>query len=203
MAERRDDRSYSFDPVYRHLLRARELSQNGDVPRDLKAEINRAIELCQQRLQYCEDQTTKPSPALDHLITETFAYPWEDAHKEGRVSYYATPRMLTGNVEGPALNSLEILAEKQMKFDVIFIDADKTGYVQYYRTIFEKDLLASEGTIIVDNVLKDGDPYSGEEYESNSGAISEFNEMVLRDKNVHKVMIPVRDGVYLIRRMKD
>ncbi|XP_052701410.1 probable caffeoyl-CoA O-methyltransferase 1 [Crassostrea angulata] len=273
MAERRDDRSYSFDPVYRHLLRAMDLCQNGDLPRDLKAEINRAIELCQQRWQYCEDQTTKPSPALDHLIKETFAYPWEDAHKEGRVSYYATPRMLTGNLEaqliklitsaskanmvleiglytgcssltmaealpkdgkvvsleidkgiadvarsflnrspvgnkieimiGPALNSLEILAEKQVKFDVIFIDADKTGYVQYYKTIFEKDLLASEGTIIVDNVLKDGDPYSGEEYESNSGAILEFNEMVLRDKNVHKVMIPVRDGVYLIRRMKD
>ena len=53
MAERRDDRSYSFDPVYRHLLRARDLSQNADVPRDLKAEINRAIELCQVRyIQY-------------------------------------------------------------------------------------------------------------------------------------------------------
>uniref|UniRef100_A0A8W8I217 Uncharacterized protein n=1 Tax=Magallana gigas TaxID=29159 RepID=A0A8W8I217_MAGGI len=106
-------------------------------PRDLKAEINRAIELCQQRLQYCEDQTTKPSPALDHLIKETFAYPWEDAHKEGKVSYYATPRMLTGNVEGPALNSLEILAEKQVKFDVIFIDADKTGYFQYYKVCLQ------------------------------------------------------------------
>uniref|UniRef100_A0A8W8I1B8 Uncharacterized protein n=1 Tax=Magallana gigas TaxID=29159 RepID=A0A8W8I1B8_MAGGI len=236
-----------YDPVYRHLLRARELSQLNDVPQDLKAEINRAVELLQQRCLYCEDQTTKPSPALDHLIKETFAYPWEDAHKEGRVSYYATPRMLTGNDEarltwhwkldftlvvphlrwrkrflktakwssleiergiadvarsfldrspvgnkieimiGPAINSLEILAEKRMKFD----------------TIFEKDLLAPEGTIIVDNVLKSGDPYSGEKYESNSDAIVEFNDMVLRDKNVHKVMIPVRDGVYLIRRMED
>lgn len=273
MAERRDDRSYTYDPVYRHLLRARELSQLNDVPQDLKAEINRAVELLQQRCLYCEDQTTKPSPALDHLIKETFAYPWEDALKEGRVSYYATPRMLTGNDEaqliklitsaskanmaleiglytgcsslamaealpesgkvvsleiergiadvarsfldrspvgnkieimiGPALNSLEILAEKRMKFDVIYIDADKKGYVQYYKTIFEKDLLASEGTIIVDNVLKSGDPYSGEKYESNSDAIVEFNDMVLRDKNVHKVMIPVRDGVYLIRRMED
>nr|XP_034326325.1 probable caffeoyl-CoA O-methyltransferase 1 isoform X2 [Crassostrea gigas] len=104
---------------------------------------------------------------------------------------------------GPALNSLEILAEKQVKFDVIFIDADKTGYFQYYKTIFEKDLLASEGTIIVDNVLRGGDPYSGEKYASDSDAIVEFNDMVLRDKNVHKVMIPVRDGVYLIRRMMD
>uniref|UniRef100_A0A8W8I312 Catechol O-methyltransferase domain-containing protein 1 n=1 Tax=Magallana gigas TaxID=29159 RepID=A0A8W8I312_MAGGI len=257
MAERRDDRSYTYDPVYRHLLRARELSQLNDVPQDLKAEINRAVELLQQRCLYCEDQTTKPSPALDHLIKETFAYPWEDAHKEGRVSYYATPRMLTGNDEaqliklitsaskanmalevglytgcsslamaealpkdgkvvsleiergiadvarsfldrspvgnkieimiGPAINSLEILAEKRMKFD----------------TIFEKDLLASEGTIIVDNVLRGGDPYSGEKYASDSDAIVEFNDMVLRDKNVHKVMIPVRDGVYLIRRMMD
>lgn len=271
MAERRDDRSYTYDPVYRHLLRARELGQNGDVPQDLKAEINRAIELLQQRCQYCEDQTTEPSPTLAHLIKETFAYPWEEAHEEGRVSYHATPRMMTGNDEaqliklitsaskasmaleiglftgctslamaealpdsgkvvaleidkgiadvarsflnrspvgnkveimiGPALNSLKMLAERQIKFDVIFIDADKRGYVQYYKTIFEKDLLATGGTIIVDNVLKSGDPYSGEKYESNSEAISEFNEMVLRDKNVHKVMIPVRDGVYLIRRL--
>lgn len=55
------------------------------------------------------------------------------------------------------------------------------------QTIFEKDLLASEGTIIVDNVLKSGDPYSGEKYESNWDAIVEFNDMVLHDKNVHKV----------------
>lgn len=55
------------------------------------------------------------------------------------------------------------------------------------QTIFEKDLLASEGTIIVDNVLKSGDPYSGEKYDSNSDAIVEFNDMVLHDKNVHKV----------------
>lgn len=51
MAVRRNDRSYTFDPVYRHLLRARQLhvSQNGYVPRNLKAEINRAIELCPVR----------------------------------------------------------------------------------------------------------------------------------------------------------
>lgn len=49
MAEKRDDRSYTYDPVHRHLLRARELSQHSDVPQDLKAEINRAIELLQVR----------------------------------------------------------------------------------------------------------------------------------------------------------
>lgn len=48
MAERRDDRSYSFDPVYRHLLRAMGLSQHNDVPQDMKAEINSSIELCQK-----------------------------------------------------------------------------------------------------------------------------------------------------------
>lgn len=52
-----------------------------------------------QRWLYCEDQTTEPTPALANLIKETFAYPWEDAHKESRVSYHATPRMLTGNFE--------------------------------------------------------------------------------------------------------
>lgn len=58
------------------------------------------IGLLKQRWLYCEDQTTEPTPAIANLIKETFAYPWGDAHKEGRVSYHATPRMLTGNVEG-------------------------------------------------------------------------------------------------------
>lgn len=55
--------------------------------------------------------------------------------------------------------------------------------------IFEKDLLVLEGMIIVDNVLKDGDLYFGEEYELNLGVILEFNEMVFCDKNVYKVYV--------------
>lgn len=55
--------------------------------------------------------------------------------------------------------------------------------------IFEKDLLASGGTLIVDNVLKNGDTYSGEHSDSKSWAITNFNELVLQDNRVHKVRV--------------
>ncbi|XP_048734150.2 O-methyltransferase MdmC-like isoform X1 [Ostrea edulis] len=264
---------YMYDPAYRHLLKAKEIAQKENVIPELQTEINRSIELFQQKINYCDDQTIPPSPALHSLITDTLAYPWSDAYKEGRVSYSVDTAMLSGNSEaqliksitsaskarmvleiglftgcaslamaealpaegkvvaleldqgiadvarsfldkspagnkieiitGPAIESLEKLAEKKTKFDVIFMDANKEGYVPYYKMIFEKDLLASGGTLIVDNVLKNGDTYSGEHSDSKSWAITNFNELVLQDNRVHKVMLPLRDGVYIIRRKED
>jgi predicted O-methyltransferase YrrM len=55
--------------------------------------------------------------------------------------------------------------------------------------IFAKDLLAPGGTLIVDNVLKNGDTYSGETTVSTSRAIIDFNELVLQDNTVHKVRL--------------
>ena len=55
--------------------------------------------------------------------------------------------------------------------------------------IFAKDLLAPGGTLIVDNVLKNGDTYSGEVSVSTSKAIIEFNQLVLQDNAVHKVRL--------------
>lgn len=94
---------------------------------------------------------------------------------------------------GPAVDTLKIL---QGPFDLVFIDADKTPYIEYYERSME--LLAEDGLIVVDNVLWDGaviDPNTDVDK-----AIAKFNDHVAVDKRVQQVILTVRDGVMLIRK---
>jgi caffeoyl-CoA O-methyltransferase len=95
---------------------------------------------------------------------------------------------------GPAI---ETLADLEGPFDLVFIDADKGGYVDYFEAALPK--LADNGLIVADNTLA-----SGRVAEDDSGsmgeAIKRFNEHVLRDDRVECVMLTIRDGVTLIRR---
>jgi caffeoyl-CoA O-methyltransferase len=92
---------------------------------------------------------------------------------------------------GPAL---ETLATLDGAFDLAFIDADKEGYVDYYEAILPK--LSPDGLIAADNTLFG----SGGPNDEITRAISDFNEHVLRDDRVEAVLLPLRDGITLIRR---
>ncbi|MFI8567090.1 O-methyltransferase [Rhodococcus sp. NPDC078407] len=97
---------------------------------------------------------------------------------------------------GPALDTLRRL---EGPFDLVFIDADKTGYRAYVEHLLGSDLLADGAVIAVDNTLLQGQPYAAQPSE-NGRAIAEFNEYVSNDPRVEQVLIPLRDGVTLIRR---
>jgi predicted O-methyltransferase YrrM len=84
-------------------------------------------------------------------------------------------------VLGPALDSLRDI---DGPFDLVFIDADKPGYVDYYEAVLPK--LAPDGVILADNTL--------------SESVQPFNEHVANDDRVEFVLVPLRDGVTLIRR---
>ena len=105
---------------------------------------------------------------------------------------------------GDALNLIKTWPADE-KFDMIFIDADKGSYAAYYETVLSRGLLAPGGVIVVDNTLFKGTPYTGEAiydpHNWNDGgvAIAAFNEMVARDERVEQVMLPVRDGVTIVR----
>ena len=99
---------------------------------------------------------------------------------------------------GPAILSLGRLAEAGDSFDLIFIDADKGGYAAYLDLILERGLLAPRGLICVDNTLMQGEPYTGGA-NPNGQAIAAFNRRVADDPRVMQVLIPLRDGVTLIR----
>jgi caffeoyl-CoA O-methyltransferase len=96
--------------------------------------------------------------------------------------------------QGPALDTLKTL---EPGFDFVFIDADKGNYLNYYEAALP--LLAPGGLIAVDNTLWDGrvlDPQDGD-----SKAIAAFNAHVQADARVRNVILTVRDGLTLIRRV--
>ena len=95
---------------------------------------------------------------------------------------------------GPALDTLREL--KPQSVDLVFIDADKEGYPSYYTESFR--VLRSGGMIVADNALWGGSVLHPDDSESE--AIARFNDMVMADGRVDKVLLPVRDGVYLVRK---
>ncbi len=95
-------------------------------------------------------------------------------------------------------NALEIIPKLDKPWDLVFIDADKTGYSGYYRLLFPG--LKSGALILADNVLFHGQVLEKKLKGKSAEAIQAFNEMVLRDKQVDKVMVTVRDGLFLIRK---
>jgi caffeoyl-CoA O-methyltransferase len=94
---------------------------------------------------------------------------------------------------GPAIATIASLGGP---FDLVFIDADKPGYIDYYEAVLPK--LSEHGVILADNTLANGDVLapSGEM----SVAIAAFNDHVRADDRVECVLLTVRDGVTLIRR---
>lgn len=103
---------------------------------------------------------------------------------------------------GAALATLEQLAEAGESFDLVFIDADKTEYVQYFQALLDSNLLTPDGFICVDNTLLQGQPYLPPEQRSKNGeAIAQFNQIVKNDPRVEQVLLPVRDGLTIIRRV--
>jgi caffeoyl-CoA O-methyltransferase len=100
---------------------------------------------------------------------------------------------------GPAQSTLQQLAAQDRSFDLVFIDADKGGYLGYLQTILDRGLLATGGVICVDNTLLQGEPYLSGERSPNGEAIAAFNAAVAADPRVRQVLLPVRDGLTLIR----
>ncbi|MDO8991994.1 O-methyltransferase [Daejeonella sp.] len=95
-------------------------------------------------------------------------------------------------------NALEIIPNLNEIFDLIFIDADKKNNESYYNLTIDK--LRSGGLIIVDNVLWSGKVIGEKKTDSATTLISNFNEMVSSDQRVEKLILPVRDGIYIIRK---
>jgi caffeoyl-CoA O-methyltransferase len=96
---------------------------------------------------------------------------------------------------GPGLDVVEQL---DGPFDLVFVDADKGNYVNYYEAALPK--LADDGLIVADNVLWSGRVVNEASEEEGTQHIREFNEHVMRDDRVECVMLTVRDGMTLIRK---
>jgi caffeoyl-CoA O-methyltransferase len=98
---------------------------------------------------------------------------------------------------GPALDTLRALPQEPA-FDLAFIDADKTGYAGYVEEILPR--LRTGGVILVDNVLWGGAVVNAERQDPDTLAIRAFNAAMARDPRVDAVMIPLSDGLTLLRK---
>lgn len=96
---------------------------------------------------------------------------------------------------GPALETMRALAGP---FDLIFIDADKLNYLNYYHRAL--DLLAPKGVILIDNVLWDGDVLKQPPPDEKTAVIQELNRTVANDPRVTAVLVTIRDGVLVVRK---
>jgi predicted O-methyltransferase YrrM len=119
---------------------------------------------------------------------EDFTRPWLEGSSYGnRIRFHI----------GDALDVIPELAET---FDMVFIDADKRRYCDYYNMVI--DYLNPGGYIIADNTLWDAhvvDP--SHQSDPLTAGVMAFNDMVAADKRVEKVIIPIRDGLTLIRKI--
>ncbi len=92
----------------------------------------------------------------------------------------------------------QIIVEiEENNFDLVFIDADKKNNLHYFNLIFDK--VRSGGLIIIDNVLWKGKVY-GEDNDTDTKLIRELNDQIANDTRVEKLILPVRDGIMLIRK---
>lgn len=96
-------------------------------------------------------------------------------------------------------NALNIIPNLNETWDLVFIDADKVSYIQYYELTLP--FLKKGGWIIADNVLFHGQVLEDEIKGKNAKAIREFNDHVIADNRVEQVMLTVRDGLLIIRKL--
>jgi caffeoyl-CoA O-methyltransferase len=101
----------------------------------------------------------------------------------------------------PALETMKQLAANGEVFDLVFIDADKAGYIDYLDLLLTTGLLAPNGLICADNTLMQGQPYLSGTATPNGVAIAKFNQALVDDPRVEQVLLPLRDGLTLIRRV--
>lgn len=107
---------------------------------------------------------------------------------------------LTNKINYYIGNALNIIPTIKEKFDLVFIDADKKNYSAYYDMVFDK--VNAGGYIIVDNVLWSGkvlDP--PEKMDADTKAIDAFNKKIHSDTRVEHLLLPVRDGLMIVRKL--
>lgn len=98
-------------------------------------------------------------------------------------------------------DALEIIPELKGMFDLVFIDADKREYPEYYRLVFDKVRVG--GIIVADDVLWDGKVVTeSEKTDAQTRGILDFNDMVQADERVENLLLPVRHGLMLMRKTK-
>ncbi|MEI6885168.1 MAG: O-methyltransferase [Bacteroidota bacterium] len=95
--------------------------------------------------------------------------------------------------------ALEIIPTLNETWDLVFIDADKPNYLNYYNLVFPN--VRKGGWIIADNALWDGKVLSADTRDKDTLGIKEYNDFIMKDERVEKLLLPFRDGLMIARKI--
>ncbi|MEP7374881.1 MAG: O-methyltransferase [Chitinophagaceae bacterium] len=96
-------------------------------------------------------------------------------------------------------NALNVLPELRETWDLVFVDADKVSYIEYFKLVLPQ--LRQNGFILADNIFFHGEVLEPEVKGKSGKAIKEFNEFIRERNDIDKMIITLRDGLYLIRKL--
>ncbi len=118
---------------------------------------------------------------------------------EDLVNTYIEKSPYSGRIECVIGDAMEIIPTLNRTFDLVFIDADKSNYINYYNLVFDK--VRSGGYMIIDNVLWSGkvlEPVEDDDIDTK--VLIELNQMIHNDERVQEVLLPIRDGLTIVRK---
>lgn len=119
--------------------------------------------------------------------------------QEAIINKYIEKASIKDKVKVHFGDAIKIIPTLKETFDIVFIDADKPNYLNYYNLVFDK--VKNGGYIIADNVLWDGKVILSDKKEDfSTKAIKDFNEFVKNDNRVENIILNIRDGLMLIRK---
>jgi caffeoyl-CoA O-methyltransferase len=116
---------------------------------------------------------------------------------ENRVRGYFEQAGLKNVVEYRIGNALNLIPTIEVPIDLVFIDADKENYLNYYNLVFDK--VRSGGLILADNVLWSG-KITQTKMDKDTRALQQFNDVVVADTRVECMLLPLRDGIIMARK---
>jgi predicted O-methyltransferase YrrM len=98
-------------------------------------------------------------------------------------------------------DAIKIIPQITEQFDIVFIDADKMNYINYYEMVFSKVKIG--GYIIADNVLWSGKVADESKNDKETELLRAYNLLIYKDERVENVLFPIRDGLMIARKIKD
>lgn len=120
---------------------------------------------------------------------------------EERVRSYFKAANLEDSIDYILGDAMELIPSMEMTFDLVFIDADKVNYTHYYDMVLNK--VRPGGYIIADNVLWSGKvvPEGRNKLDKDTQVMLDFNDKVHKDTRVENVLLPIRDGLMILRKL--
>jgi len=118
-----------------------------------------------------------------------------------RVRGYFVESPYSEQIEYLIGDAMTIIPNLKSQFDIVFIDADKSNYINYYHLVFS--MVKVGGYIIADNVLWSGKVIDASQHDKDTSLLREYNQLVHQDDRVEEVLFPIRDGLMIARKIKE